>query len=32
MTGNRQGNVNKVWERFYGTWGPGAKAGGVKKT
>lgn len=31
MTRNRQGNVKKVWERFYGTWGPGVKSGGVKK-
>ena len=27
MKGNRQENVKKVWERFYGAWGPGAKAG-----
>lgn len=27
MRGNRQKNVKKVWERFYGAWGPGAKSG-----
>lgn len=27
MKGDRQENVKKVWDRFYGAWGPGAKAG-----
>lgn len=27
MKRNGQENVKKIWERFYGAWGPGAKAG-----
>lgn len=32
MRGHRQENVKKVWERFYGAWGPGVRAGGAKNT